>query len=472
MCSYNRVNQTYACESEHMLKDILRDELGFKGYVVSDWFATHSTSNAANAGLDMEMPGHLASRPQNPAYFGSKVGDAIKKGEIPETRLDDMVRNIMAPYYYLGQDSPGFPTVDPAGRFGVIATQFGIPQAIASGLITKGTTEFPRGRDNRKNHAKLIREMGSAGTVLLKNANNTLPVKTPTVIGVFGNDAADFTTSFFRRTAPPNDARVRESDTEFLYITDNNILAANVFNSVYPPPELCFVFQQTFASEGFDRTDFELDGNSTLVINNVANYCAKTVVITHYGGVNTMPWADYPKIGAILAAHYPGQETGNSIVDLLWGDMAPSGRLPYTIPREAEDAGPSIVNLTSSLSARPDSEKEILPGGNPDLWEQAVVVSATISNTGDRAAHAVPQLYLSFPAGTPEGTPVKVLRGLEKILIESGGQADVDFPLMRRDVSYWDSDLGDWVIPQGEFAFRVGFSSRDLPAQTKFSVLK
>ncbi|KAL9949553.1 hypothetical protein D7B24_003052 [Verticillium nonalfalfae] len=556
MCSYNRVNQTYACENEYLMKDVLRDELGFKGYVVSDWFATHSTAESINAGLDVEMPGPVLSRPESPSFFGKKIDAAMKEGLISEDRLDEMVRNVMAPYYYLGQDTPDYPTVDPAGRFGMVATEIGIPQAMAAGMLPKDVV-FPRGRNNRRNHAKLIREMGSAGTVLLKNVNNTLPIKAPKVIGVFGNDAADPTQGFYRRTSQPSDvntgtmvigggsgtarlpyviapleaikARARETDAEVLYITDNKALAANYFHGVYPPPEICFVFQQTFASESFDRTDFELDGNSTQVIKNVANFCANTVVITHSGGVNTMPWADHPKIGAILAAHYPGQETGNSIVDLLWGDVAPSGRLPYTIPREAKDAGPPIVNLTyplpspdayqadfvegqlldyrhydaleidplyefgfgltyttfaidevvsaahvgnSSLSARPDARKETSPGGNPDLWEEVVVVSAKISNTGDRAAHAVPQLYLSFPASAPEGTPVKVLRGFEKILLEADAETAVEFSLMRRDVSYWDTGLRDWVIPKGEFTFRVGFSSMDLPAETTFAVLK
>lgn len=85
------------------------------------------------------------------------------------------------------------------------------------------------------------------------------------------------------------------------------------------------------------------------MINNVADFCGNTVVVTHSGGVNTVPWANNTKIGAILAAHYPGQESGNSIADILWGDVAPSGRLPYTVPRDAGDAGPPVVNLTGPV---------------------------------------------------------------------------------------------------------------------------
>ncbi|KAJ0382643.1 hypothetical protein COL922a_012119 [Colletotrichum nupharicola] len=243
-----------------------------------------------------------------------------------------------------------------------------------------------------------------------------------------------------------------------------------------------------------------------------------------------MPWASHTKIGANLWAHYPGQESGNSIVDLLWGDVAPSGRLPYTVPRNEADAGPPIVNITgpvfdplawqadftegqlidyhhydaqnieplyefgfgltyttfaigdnkidvslvkgnSSVTALPDASLKTQPGGNPQLWDELITVKAKATNTGDRAAHAVPQLNLSYPTGAPEGTPQKVLRGFEKVMIESGASADVEFGVLRRDLSPWDVVEQDWVIPGGQLTFRVGFSSRDLPAETLFSVV-
>ena len=438
----------------------------------------------------------------------------------------------------------------------MMATELGIPQAVEMGVLPPDFSPTP-GRDVRADHDKLIREMGAAGTVLLKNVNNTLPLKAPKYLGIFGNDAGEVTQGFYRPTQPPNDVntgtlvvgggsgtgratyivspletlktRGREVGAEVQYVTDNNVLAANAFQGVYPPPEICVVFQQTFASESFDRLEWELDGNSTAVINNVADYCGNTIVVTHSGGVNTMPWADNPKIGAILAAHYPGQESGNSIADLLWGDVAPSGRLPYTIPNTTENTGPPIVNLTrpvgdplawqadftegqlidyrhydangieplyefgfgltyttfaidrdelavsllvhEPVAAQPNPAVEVEVGGHPELWEDVLAVKVQVSNTGDVAAHAVPQLYVSFPEGCPQGTPVKVLRGFEKVLVEAGESEEVEFRLMRRDLSVWNTDEGDWVIPVGEFAFRVGFSSRDLPAESKFAVI-
>ncbi|KAK2598751.1 hypothetical protein N8I77_012139 [Diaporthe amygdali] len=556
MCSYNRVNQEYSCENSYLLQTLLREELGFKGYVVSDWFATHSTAKSINAGLDLEMPGYIPTGyPGAESWFGDNVLNAVRNGSVTESRVDEMIGNILTPYYFLGQDAKDYPAPEDALRYVLLVQESSIEFGRQAGLIPDDFV-FPRGRDVRGDHAKIIREMGAAGTVLLKNDNDTLPLKAPKVIGVFGNDAGDFTNGFFRPSEVPESdntgtmiigggsgtgrpsyvvspldaikAKAKETDAQVFYVTNNDVLASNDFRGVYPPPEVCLVFQQTFASESFDRTSFELDGNSTAVIKNVADFCGNTIVVTHSGGVNTMPWANNTKIGAILAAHYPGQESGNSIVDLLWGDVSPSGRLPYTVPRAAEDAGPAVVNLTQpvedplawqsnftegqlidyrhydaqgieplyefgfgltyttfaidgsktsvalvadSVADRLDDTVPVQPGGHPQLWEDVVVAKTSVTNTGNRTAHAVPQLYLSFPESAPEGTPVKVLRGFEKVLIEAGGSADVEFHLQRRDVSYWDTADKAWVIPSGEFVFLVGFSSRDLPVEKSFAVL-
>ncbi|GKT61512.1 beta-glucosidase 2 [Colletotrichum tofieldiae] len=557
MCSYNRVNQTYSCENSFLLKELLRDELGFKGYVVSDWFATHSTADSINAGLDLEMPGLVTNYAGAATYFGENVLNAVKNGSVLEARIDEMVRNILTPYYYLGQDAEDYPTPDPTLRFVTLFQEIGLSVGKKGGYIPDDFV-FAHGRDVRGNHSKLIREAGAAGTVLLKNVNSTLPLLQPKIIGVFGNDAGDMTDGFYRPSEIPDgvntgtmiigggsgtgrasyivsplaavQAKAREIGAEVLYVTNNDVLARDDFRSVYPPPEICLVFQQTFASESFDRTSFELDGNSTAVVNNVADFCGNTVVVTHSGGVNTMPWANHTKIGAILAAHYPGQESGNSIVDLLWGEVAPSGRLPYTIPLREADAGPPIVNVTqpvsdplawqadftegqmidyrhydalgieplyefgfgltyttfaieedqvlvslvagnASIDARPDASVQVQPGGHPQLWNYIAAVRIKVVNTGDRSGYAVPQLYVSFPESAPAGTPLKVLRGFEKVQIEVGGSAEVEFRLMRRDLSYWDTSAQTWVIPEGDFTCRVGFSSRDLPAEKAFSVL-
>lgn len=538
MCSYNRVNETYSCENSELLNRILKSELGFQGYVMSDFFATHSGVKSINAGLDMDMPGALdsSSIETGRSYFGGNVTQAVTNGSVSMERLDDMVRRIMTPYFLLGQDKD-YPTVDPSAYF-VLATTYGISLP----------NEVPA-RDVRGNHSAFIRTLGAAGTVLLKNTNSTLPLKSPMNVGVLGNDATNPTDGFTwpdpeaqtgfefgtldvgggsgsgRHTTLVSPleaikARAALTGARVQYLTSNTIIAADDFRSIYPTPDVCLVFLKTFSQEGYDRLSFEADWNSTLVVNNIAARCPNTVVITHSAGVNTMPWAMNPNVTAILAAHYPGEESGNSIVDILWGDVNPSGKLPYTIPANEADYDIPIVNLASvtdpnawqsdfteglmidyrhfdarnitplyefgyglsyttfslspsltitplpssnKLSPFPDSSFPTAPGGNVDLFTPLVTASTSVSNRGSVAGATVVQLYVSLPQdSTPSGTPIKALHGFEKVFLETGEVKKVQFQLTRRDVSFWDVVAQKWRIPEGRIAISVGFSSREL----------
>ncbi|KAK1476157.1 glycosyl hydrolase family 3 N terminal domain-containing protein [Colletotrichum cuscutae] len=248
MCSYNRFNQTYTCEHSKLLTGILRDELGFEGYTGTSW-------------------------------FGSHVKDAVQDGSVSTNRLDEMARRILTQYYLLGQDDSSFPSLDPS-TLSVIATQY---QQNLEDLVSNTPA-----RDVRGDHAKLIREIGAAGVVLLKN-NNTLPLMTPMNIGVFGNDAGDLTDGLIYQDPPatnvgfeygtldigggsssvrhtyvvtPLDAikeRAKGFGARVQYILNNERLAAGDFHSIYPVPDVCIVFLKTFAAEGFDCISFEAD---------------------------------------------------------------------------------------------------------------------------------------------------------------------------------------------------------------------
>ncbi|KAF3403059.1 putative beta-glucosidase G [Talaromyces pinophilus] len=545
-CAYNRVNLTSACENEHILTDILKGELGFDGYVVSDFFSSFSGIQAANAGLDMNQPGPISATDLNHSLWGSNLVTAVANGSLSEARLDDMVRRILTPYLYLGQNTD-YPSIDSSSKY-LFLEYFNM-------LDTQIAT--PVGRDVRSNHSALIRSIAAAGTVLLKNSNNALPLKSPRNIGVFGGDAADVSTGFFFPDAgfeigtaaigggsgsgrlsslvPPLDAikaRARRAGNSTVqYITNNTAIAAGV-SGIYPWPDICLVFLKGWATEGADRASLEADYNCTLVVEKVAAVCPnKTVVITHSAGANTMPWASNPNVVAILAAHYPGEESGNSIVDVLYGDVNPSGRLPYTIAHNESDYGVSILNLTGSLAQDSDAwqlnftegqfidyrhfdAKNITPlyefgfglsytsfeltpnisiskvvvadpypapadnssslalGGNPNLWNTLVNCSSSVRNSGSVSGAAVVQLYVALPqTNVPPGTPIRVLRGFEKVPLQPGETKALSFSLTRRDLSYWDVVAQDWRIPRGEIQLSLGFSSKDLQYNTTVELL-
>ncbi|CAH0028106.1 unnamed protein product [Clonostachys rhizophaga] len=490
MCSYNRVNGLYACENSATLS-ILKEELDFRGYVVSDWYATHGTASFANAGLDIEMPGNTSAAAGS-HYFGDALLRMVQNGTVTTDRLTDMAERVLRPYFLLNQDED-FPTVDPSGGAVFLAYQIGHKAQPHLG----GYPMLPA-RNVRGNHKGLIRELGAAATVLLKNVNNTLPLKNNSEVGVFGNAISYPTVGSTFRDADqyPEGYEYGTIDIGGGSGTVRHTHLVTPLQAVQRHVESYGGrLQVSYASEGFDRPSIELPWNSTALVESTAAICPNTVVVIHSPGVVTLPWADNENVTAIFSAHYPGEEIGNSIVDVLWGATPPSGRLPYTIPKTLEDYGPPIFNLTTP-TASPDYEfgfglsyakfelegeigvqvrgalaptaeksKGTAPGGLKDLWTEVLTVDAQVKNIGVADGYAVPQLYAAFPQDTtPAQTPVQVLRGFQKVFIKAGETSTVRFSLMRRDVSFWDEKSEQWVIPKGDFTFKVGFSSRDKAA--------
>lgn len=312
------------------------------------------------------------------------------------------------------------------------------------------------------------------------------------------------------------------------YVTDNSAISSG--SALGPlaatPLDACFVFLKSWATEGDDRSTLVAEWNSTTVVESVAAICPNTIVVLHGASPNVLPWKDNANVTAILAAHLPGQETGNSIVDVLWGDVNPSGRLPYTIANNESDYDLKLVNSTELLESTdpnawqddfsegnlidykefdaanksvayefgfglsyttfelsnlevntlvanasrvPSSSARIVPGGNEELWETIVTVCATVKNTGSVDGAAVPQLYLSVPAEAGDKT-VRNLRGFDKVSLAAGASSTVEFPLMRRDLSYWDVSAQAWRLPSNSVTVDVGFSSRDFKLKGEIKV--
>ncbi|KAJ4319111.1 hypothetical protein N0V94_004071 [Neodidymelliopsis sp. IMI 364377] len=544
MCSYQRINGSYGCQNSKTQNGLLKTELGFQGYIMSDWGAVHSGVASIEAGLDMNMPGGLGSYGQAfgvPSFFGGNVTLAVNNGTLDVARVDDMIVRIMTPYYWLGQDKD-FPTIDPS-----------TPALNTFSPVDTWTREFnltgESSRDVRGNHSAIIRRHGAAGTVLLKNTGS-LPLNAPRNIAVFGNDAAEPLKQLNQKNyeygtlvagggsgtgqvsslVTPLRAiqeRAAANGTALVqYFLNNTELATTDLDDLWigELPNVCIVLLKTWAEEAADREHLSVDWNGNDVVENVASKCNNTIVITHSSGVNTLPWADHENITAILAAHYPGEQSGYSLTDILYGDVNPSGHLPYTIALNGSDynAPPTtainttgffdwqswfdekleidyryfdahnisvryefgfglsyttfnISDLTASplennITAHPEN-RPIQPGGNPALWDSIYNVTISLTNSGNVAGAGVPQLYVGFPASTPAGTPPKQLRGFEKVYLEAGESQTVGFELMRRDLSYWDIISQQWVIPEGEFTIYLGFSSRDLVAQEKITVV-
>ncbi|KAJ5899853.1 hypothetical protein N7495_004597 [Penicillium taxi] len=548
MCSYNRLNGSHACQNSYLLNHLLKKELGFQGYVMSDWGATHSGVASIEAGMDMTMPGGFTLYGEiwdQGSWFGQNLTSAAQNGSVSLDRLDDMIVRIMTPYFLLGQDKD-YPSVDASvGPLNVDSP----PDTWIHNWTFTGATN----RDVRANHSALIREHGANSIVLLKNEKNALPLSKPKNIILAGNAAGPLTqgpdlqndfeygvlagstssgSCRFSYIVTPLDAinaRAREDGTLVQsYLNNTFITTANLTYPLLIPqePDVCLVFLKAYFAEGSDRTSLDLDWDANAVVEAIAGACNNTVVITESGGVNVMPFADHENVTAILAVHYAGQEVGNAIADVLYGDVNPSGHLPYVIANNESDYNAPLTtavqnNGTYEWQSWFDEELEVgyryfdahnisvryefgfglsyttfnlkdlkskgsvvqgltelppykptQPGGNPELWETVYTLEAEVSNTGDVDGYAVPQLYVQFPDSTPSGTPPSQLRGFDKIWLTAGEKKTVTFELMRRDVSYWDVAAQDWRIPTGSFTFKAGFSSRDFKTTKEKTLIK
>ncbi|KAI5809482.1 glycoside hydrolase family 3 protein [Pyronema omphalodes] len=376
MCSYNQINNSYACQNSYLLNGLLKDEMNFQGFVVSDWIAQRSGVASVLAGLDMTMPGDGRVFADGNSYWGSELTTAVLNGSVPLSRVDDMALRIIATWYSMGQDSPSYPRPNFSSWFRLPQgpKYFGSDEAgKKAGITINNYTNV------RSNHSSLARQIAAESIVLLKNTNNTLPFGSGTnarkslmVLGEgamgnkngvnscidrgcndgtlgqgWGSGSVEYSTFYSPLEAIQEKAR--EDGTLVSYVTseaDHNRIYATI--SSYPN-STCIVFASADSGEGYlsseghhgDRNDLKLWHNGDRLIQGVASICQDTVVVIHtVGPVDMESFIDHPNVTAVLLAHLPGQEAGSSLTDILWGAVNPSGRLPYTIARQLPDYGP------------------------------------------------------------------------------------------------------------------------------------
>lgn len=380
MCSYNRLNNSYGCQNSHTLNGLLKTELGFQGFVVSDWFAQHSGVASALAGLDMAMP-------NGGIYWGRNLTLAVTNGSVPEYRIDDMATRIIAPWYQMNQDTD-FPTLG-----------IGMPANINE------PHEIIDAR--QKSSQKILFDGAVEGHVLVKNENNALPLKEPRMLSLFGYDAPIWDVygssgsldSWAFGAEPVSFQEViggfTNANTSHSAIGINGTMIfgggsgagtppyisspfeaistrcqddmtalfwdfANVKPHVNGNSDACIVSVNAWATEGYDRPGL-YDDYTDVLINNVADKCNNTIVVFHNAGVRLVDgFVDHPNVTAIIFGHLPGQDSGKALVSLLYGESNPSGKLPYTVAKNESDYGAVV---THSL---PEGEYALFPQSDFD----------------------------------------------------------------------------------------------------------
>ncbi|KAF8633827.1 hypothetical protein AX15_001238 [Amanita polypyramis BW_CC] len=533
MCSYNEINNTYACENDKIMNDIVKREFGFQGFILSDWQATHSTLSVV-AGLDMTMPGDITFN-SNTTYFGSNLTAYVQNGTIPEARIDDMATRILAGWYLLGQDSSSYPQ-----------TNFNAFQP-----EDEATNEH---RDVQDNHGQLVREIGASSTVLLKNVGGALPLKKPRSLALIGSDAGpgragpnEFSdqggndgilamgwgsgTAWFPYLVSPYEAiqrRAIQDHTTIVWSFDDFNRQRAAQYAVQKSAAIVFINSDsgedyiTVSGNEGDRNNLtSWHGGDQLVLAVAAQNNNTIVVIHSVGPLIVEPWIEHENITAVLWAGLPGQEAGNSLADILYGDWNPSGRLPYTIAKKASDYPTRLItegnadeivqipytegllidyrhfdakNITprfefgfglsytkfeysnlqvSKITGQDNAQADLqaswdagrpsprAEGSSAALWLHRPVYQVTfnVKNVGSVYGGEIPQLYVNMPASS--GEPPSLLKGFTDVVLSPGETKAVTIRLSRYDLSFWDTKAQGWRRPEGRIDITVGASSRD-----------
>lgn len=380
MCSYNQVNNSYSCQNSKLLNGLLKEELGFQGFVMSDWQAQHTGAASAVAGLDMTMPGDTDFNTGR-SYWGTNLTLAVLNGTVPEYRVDDMAMRIMAAFFKVGLE-----VERPPINFHSFTTKTYDNLYYAAG---DGYQQVNWHVDVQDDHGEGIHEIAAKSTVLLKNTG-VLPLSKPKFLAVIGEDAGpnplgpngcdnrgcnrgtlamgwgSGTANFPYLVTPLEalNARAIKDGTRIEAVLDNYAWT-QTSALVSQDDATAIVFVNADAGEGFievdgnagDRKNLTLWGSGDELIKNVSSVCNNTIVVIHSVGATLVTdWYDSPNVTAILWAGLPGQESGSGLADVLYGDVNPAAKTPFTWGATLEDYGVTLLDANITNHTVPEQD--------------------------------------------------------------------------------------------------------------------
>jgi beta-glucosidase len=505
MSSYNKVNGVYAAQSP-LLKQELYDDFGFNGFVISDWGSTYSTAATVNAGMDLEMPGgppmqRWIARPSSKdagndgGYLvAEKVLPLVKDGTIPVANVDNNVGRILTVIFESGIfDHPhaGGVAIDTPAQRAVAR------KAADEGMVLLKNQDqlLPLDVNKLKSIAVIgpnaaVARVGAGGSGLVYNKDvvsplagiksraGDLPVRYALGVALVGEEQAESTPADRQKLLDEAVAAARDSDVALVFVG-------------YSPK---------LETEGKDRSSMDLPEGQDELIRAISAANKKTIVVLNSGASITLTkWIDH--VPGVIDAWYGGEEGGNAVADLVFGDVNPSGRLPFTFLRKLEDS-PSYKNYPGE-NLKVNYAEGIYVGyryfdKHPDVTplfpfgyglsyttfaysnlhlpqtvsgDGTAAVSVVIKNTGARKGAEVVQMYIADPSATVD-RPLRELKGFERVELAPHESKTVTFQLDRRALSFYSTETHSWVAQPGSFEVFVGSSSRDLSLHGSFNLGK
>lgn len=484
MCSYNRINDVYACQNDKWQNQVLKGDWGYKGYVMSDWGAVHSTVQDANGGLDQQSGFPFDKVP----YFAKPLKEALDDGSVPQARLDDMVRRILW------------------------------------AMFDKGVVDHPikTGPIDYAAHARVSQSAAEQSLVLLKNEAGVLPLspqaapKRVAIIGSYADKAVlsgggsavvtpiggnavpglgpgGWLTQVWQPSSPMKALQQQLPSTQFAFDAGTDVDAAA---KAAAAADVAIVFVHQWTAESLDAPSLSLDGNQDAVVSAVAKANPNTVVVVESGGAVLMPW--HKDVKAILAAFYPGASGGEAIARLLTGAVNPSGRLPITFPASMDQlVRPKITGKSEGplFTVRYTEGAAVgykwfdlhghkplyafghglsytsfeLGGLKAQQVGSRVTAKFSVKNTGNRDGASVGQVYVRAPQSARWEAPRRLV-GFGKLALKPGQTGTSAVTVDPRLLATFDESNGDWVIAPGTYEVQLGAGSDNIRATAKLTL--
>lgn len=470
MCAYNRIEGTYCSDNKKLLTDILKEEWGHKGLVVTDWGACNDRVQGVKAGLELEMP-------SSGGFNDRQIVQAVNNGSLKIEDLDKVVTRILA-------------------------------------LILKAKKNSKNNyRFDADKHNELARKVAQKSAVLLKNDNKTLPLdpgKEVLIVGEFAEKpryqgAGSSLINPLKVTSSLDELSKQnikyeytkgysiDSDTPDLKLIEEAVTMAKSHKTVV----IFTGLTDDYESEGFDRKHIDLPASHTKLIEAVTKVNNNVVVVLQNGAPVAMPWLE--NTASVLECYLGGQAGGGATVDILFGKVNPCGKLAETFPVKIEDdfasnyfgMGPKTVEYRESIYVGyryyDSAEKEVLfPFGhglsytdfsysdiktnkNEINSKEELIVTCKIKNTGSIPGSEIVQLYVKDDTSTIF-RPEKELKGFNKIHLQPGEEKELEFKMDSRSFAFYNTEFKDWFIESGDFTILLGASSRDIRLKYKVKV--
>ncbi|NNU26603.1 glycoside hydrolase family 3 N-terminal domain-containing protein [Isoptericola sediminis] len=485
MCAYNKVNGVYASQDPWLLTEVLRDEWGFEGLVVSDWGAVDDRVEAVAAGLDLEMP-------SSAGINDARIVAAVRAGELDEALVDQAATRVLTVVARALEAA-----ADP-GTFDA-ATHHALAHEVATrtAVLLKNDGDVLPLDPAAADDLVVVGEMARTPRYQGAGSSQVNPTRLVSALDAFAERGLDvpFHPGYVLAEAAGRPGQDRDdAELRAEAVTAAAGRTAVVFAGLPAVDE----------SEGYDREHMELPASHLAILREVSAVARRTVVVLSNGSAVTVSgWED--SVDAILETWLGGQAAGSAAVALLLGEAAPSGRLAESIPVALADV-PAQLNFPGENGSVRYGEGLFIgyrgldatgadvsyPFGHgltytsfehTDLTVESDDVTAdtapgdvvvrvgfTVTNTGPREGVAVPQLYVGRPGSAVTRAP-RELRGFEAVTLQPGDSRRVELTLTRRDLSHWDTATHAWVVEPGALEVAVGASSRDLPLTATVDVV-